>query len=333
MNLAVCGLRHGHIYDLIRRCGSRPDAALLGAWEEDADALRAAREALPGLPFYETWESILTDSRVDIVAVGDYYGIRGQRIIQALAAGKHVISDKPVCTRLDELDEIERLCGERGLKLSCLLDLRYDPALRTAQRLVSSGQLGEIHDIAFTGQHPLSWGSRPGWYFEPGKHGGTFNDIAIHGLDAVRMIAGLRLEKVLCARGWNAFAREAHDFRDCAQAMAKLNNGAGLMLDVSYAAPDPCGYALPTYWRFTFWGERGFLEARLGDGYVTLALAGDKATRRVEAEPVFGDALSDLLAEIEGKEVLFDTRSTLAAARDALALQAAADSMGKEGSR
>ncbi len=333
MNLAVCGLRHAHIYDLIRQCRNDSRVAVVGAWEEDGDARRAAGETLPGLAFYETWNDLLADPRVDIVAVGDYYGIRGRRIIEALEAGKHVISDKPVCTRMDELAQIERLCREKGRKLACMLDLRYDPALRMAQKLVSSGQLGEIHDVAFTGQHPLSWGVRPRWYFEPGKHGGTFNDIAVHGLDAVRMIAGLGPRRVLFARSWNAFARETPDFPDCAQAMLELDNGAGLMLDVSYAAPDPCGYLLPAYWRFTFWGERGFLEARLGDNFVTLAVAGDKSPRRPEAERIPGNALADLLTEIEGGKPLFDTQSALTAARDALALQAAADGIGKEGLR
>jgi predicted dehydrogenase len=66
--------------------------------------------------------------------------------------------------------------------------------------------LGKIKTAAFTGQHPLNWGVRPGWYFEEGKHGGTFNDIAIHGVDAISWIAGCKWAKTLYARdraSWN----------------------------------------------------------------------------------------------------------------------------------
>jgi len=33
------------------------------------------------------------------------------------------------------------------------------------------------------------WGTRPAWYFEPGMHGGTLNDIAIHALDFIPWVA------------------------------------------------------------------------------------------------------------------------------------------------
>ncbi len=331
MNLAVCGLRHVHIHTLIALCGVNPEVNLVGAFEADDAARLAAREALPGLPFYDTYGALLADPQVEAVAVGDYYGIRGERTLQALEAGKHVISDKPLCTRMEELDTIGRLCRGRGLCLGCLLDLRYDPALRLARSVVQAGQLGAVHDVSFTGQHPLSWGVRPSWYFEPGKHGGTFNDIAVHGLDAVRFITGMDMARVDFARSWNAFAKEAPDFPDCAQAALTLTGGAALMLDVSYAAPHPSGMILPPYWRFTFWGEGGFLEARLGDGFITLALAGDEAARQIPAEAVPGNPLSDFLEEVKGGRPLFDTESILTASRSALALQAAADSMRKEG--
>ena len=329
MNLAVCGLRHGHIRTLIDLCRANPEVSLLGAFEADDTAREAARDT--GLIFYDSYEALLADPRVEAVAVGDYYGIRGERTLQALSAGKHVISDKPLCTRMEELEQIASLCRQKHLVLGCLLDLRYDPALRLARDIVKGGALGEIHDVSFTGQHPLSWGVRPHWYFEPGKHGGTFNDIAVHGLDAVRFITGKDVARVDFARSWNAFAREAPDFPDCAQAALTLTGGAGLMLDVSYAAPHPSGMKLPPYWRFTFWGEGGFLEARLGDGFVTLALAGDEAPRKLPAKAVPGDPLADFLTEVSGQRPIFDTESVLTASRAALVLQHAADRMRKEG--
>ena len=231
-NIAFCGLRHGHIFSLYDLAKANPEVRVVGAWEEDEAARAQAMEKIAE-PFYGSYEQLLADPRVEIVAVGDYYGVRGQRIIQALRAGRHVLSDKPLCTRLSELDEIERLCREKGLYVGCMLDLRYDPALRLAARLVRSGELGEIHAVNFTGQHPLNYGTRPMWYFEPGKHGGTFNDLAIHGLDAVRFITGLDYRRTLYARQYNAFAREQPDFPDCAQLMGEYENGAGLVADVS----------------------------------------------------------------------------------------------------
>lgn len=326
MKIAFAGLRHGHIFSLADMARKNPQIAITGAWEEEPEAARAGREHFPE-PFYESYAALLADPEVEIVAIGDYYGIRGRRIIQALKAGKHVITDKPVCTRLEELDEIAALLGEKQRKLGCMLDLRYDPALRLARDIVRGGALGRIRTLMFTGQHPLAWGARPMWYFEEGKHGGVFNDIAIHGLDAVDFITGAAYARTLCARQWNAFARYAPDFRDCAQFMGELENGAGLIADVSYSAPSPAAFGLPPYWRFTLWGEGGWLECRYGEGRVHIACAGDEEAHTVSAPPVNGDYLSELVREIRGEDTLFNTETVLKSARRALELQKYADGM------
>lgn len=324
MNIAFCGLRHAHIHALYELAAAHAGVSITGAWEADA-AARQAAQARMTCPFYDSYDQLLADERVAIVAVGDYYGIRGQRVIAALRAGKHVLCDKPICTRLDELDEIERLCREKQLFVGCMLDLRYDPALRLAQKLIREGRLGEIHAVNFTGQHPLQYGVRPMWYFEEGKHGGTFNDLAIHGLDAVRYITGLEYRRTLKARQYNAFAHQQPDFADCAQLMGEYENGAGLVADVSYSAPSPSAFSLPTYWRFSFWGENGMLECRLGEGRVTYACAGMPQALCVAAEPVDEDCLRDLIRTIEGEPTAFAPNDALISTRTALCIQQAAD--------
>lgn len=328
MNIAFAGLRHDHIFVLAKEVRENPATTLCGWWEEDADARKAA-SALFAEPVYESYEALLADEQVQAVAIGDYYGVRGKRVIQALKAGKHVICDKPVCTSLEELDEIERLLDETGLKLGCMLDLRYEPALRHLALMVRKGMLGQIKTAAFTGQHPLNWGVRPGWYFEEGKHGGTFNDIAIHGVDAIGWITGSPWAKTLYARQWNAFAEHAPDFRDCAQCVGELANGANVMADVSYAAPSPKGFVTPAYWRFTLWGTGGFAECRYGDDTVTLMQTGDLQPVSVKASyPVTATCLTDFLKEIEGFPTDFDPRSVLQSSRATLQLQRYADQKG-----
>ena len=52
------------------------------------------------------------------------------------------------------------------------------------------------------------------WYFEEGKHGGTINDIAIHGIDLLRFITGKEFTKVNFAKTWNAFADKEPEFKE-----------------------------------------------------------------------------------------------------------------------
>ena len=89
-----------------------------------------------------------------------------------------------------DLDRIEALAREKNLKVGCMLTMRDAAAFIGARNLIQAGRIGEVHAIAFGGQHPLLLGSRPGWYFEQGKHGGTITDIGIHAIDALPWVTG-----------------------------------------------------------------------------------------------------------------------------------------------
>ena len=324
MNIAFAGFRHGHIFTLYRWAAEHPDVNIAAAWEENDAAKKEAEQR--GVTFNcNSFDEMLTYSGIDAVAIGDYYGIRGERIIKALKAGKHVVADKPVCTSLAELDEIERLAKENNLKIGCMLDLRYTRSPKAARDIILSGRLGDIHAISFGGQHPLNYGSRPSWYFEKGKHGGTINDIAIHGLDLVRYITGLELESVTAARTWNAFATDEKHFKDCAQFMAVLSGGTGLMADVSYSLPCGCKFPLVQPWRFTFWGEKGVLEFSVNDDKIVLEMAGTDSPEIIVGELPEENTVFDFLADISGIPNALDTENVLKSSRAALTVQSFAD--------
>ena len=268
MNIAFAGFRHSHIFGLYNKALADEEVNIIGCFEED-EATRKSVEEKKGITFtYNAYEEILKDESVKAVAIGDYYGKRGTMVIEALKHGKHVICDKPICTNLDELEEIDRLSSEKELEVCCMLDLRYMAQVSKVKEIIESGELGEIHNVSFTGQHPLNYGTRPGWYFEEGKHGGTINDIAIHGIDLVRFLTGKNLTKVNCAKTWNAFADKEPAFKDCGQFMAEMEN-MSIMADVSYAAPK-CGFSMPTYWDFYFWGSKGMLNFKLNEKTIHL---------------------------------------------------------------
>ncbi|HCS75525.1 MAG TPA: gfo/Idh/MocA family oxidoreductase, partial [Clostridiales bacterium] len=204
IKIAFAGFRHGHINALYKLAEQNPDVQIVAAYEADADA-RAAAEADLGVNFaHDSYEDMLNEEDIDVVAIGDYYGKRGSLAIDALKAGKHVYADKPLCTSLDELDEIERLSREKALKVGCMLDMRQNKVVQPVRNFIQEGNLGEIHALFFSGQHPLMYGSRPDWYFEKGKHGGTINDIAIHGMDIVEYLTGLSMKSVTSARCWTS---------------------------------------------------------------------------------------------------------------------------------
>lgn len=321
MNIAFAGFRHGHIIGLYDMAISSNEVNVAGCFEENNEAKEKAKKDR-GMDFnYNSYEEVLADSNVDVIAIGDYYGKRGKMVIEALKSGKHVICDKPICTSLCELDEIERLSEEKNLKVACMLDLRYMSQTEKVKDLILKGEIGEVINVSFTGQHCLDYGNRPVWYFEEGKHGGTINDIAIHGIDLVRYITGKNLTKINCAKAWNAFASEEPGFKDCGQFMVEMEN-MSVMADVSYAAPK-CNKTLPTYWDFYFWGRDGMINFRCSEKVIHLYNNGEE--KIISCEAGGSKYLHDFIVEIKGEGIGTDTKETLKSQKQVLMIQHEAD--------
>jgi len=326
--VAFIGLRHGHVKGLYKLLQERGGAVAVAACEEDA----GTRESLvdSGIAItHNSYEAMLTDADCDIVACGDYYAVRGERLEKALEAGKHVIADKPLCTSLTELDRIETLAREKDLRVGCMLALCDAAPIQTLRRLLREGALGEVHTIHFDGKHPLNYGHRPAWYFEEGKHGGTLNDIAIHAIDAIPWITGIDLAEVTAARAWNARLKECPFFQDAAVCMLLMENGGAVTGDVSYLAPEGQGFTMPSYWRFSMAGSEGYAETSATSDAVRLFRKGATEGETIALDPARpGGYWDDFLADIDGQpnEQGLNTARVLLSARRTLEVQAAADS-------
>ncbi len=317
MNIAFAGFKHMHIVDLYTAAQNNTNCNIVGSFEDDAYYRKSAEQR--GINFnYESFDSLLADNS-DTVAIGDFFANRGTLAIKALEAGKNVICDKPMCTSLEELDRIEVLAKEKRLYVSCMFTMRYEGITEAAKEAVKL--IGDVKSVYFGGQHPLLYPSRPKWYFENGKYGGLINDLAIHGIDLVYYLCGLRITDIKAARCYNAFAKKDPDFLDSGQFMATLSNGAGLIADVSYSVPDAVNYALPYYWTFYFWGENGMFSFSLGADHVTCFTANSPLPRIIKKAVAPVDFLSDFLALTKGEKSVLTTEEAISSTRDTLKIQ------------
>jgi len=299
--MAFIGFRHPHINGLYKLAVEHPDIEVVGVCEEDA-ASRAALAAA-GIPItHESYAQMLDEAACDIVACGDYNQIRAERLCAALERGCHVIGDKPLCIRLEELDRIQRLAQERRRCVGCMLDLVDHGPYRALREVIQRGRIGEVHAINFQGQHPLRYGQRPMWYFEPGKHGGTLNDILIHAVDAIPWLTGRRIVEITAARAWNARLKQHPQFQDGATAMLRLDNDGAATGDVSYLSSDRHSFAMAPYWRFTLWGAEGVAETSAIASHVTVWRSDtDGVIQEPAAPPRTGGYFEDFLHEIAGQ--------------------------------
>ena len=325
--IAFAGFRHVHMLQF-HALASRHGGVEIAAAAEDDRAAAAAAAAQGVRLTHPTVDALLADAAAyDALAIGETFGRRAALALRGLEAGRHLIIDKPPCIRLDELERIAAAARAKSLSVGCLLDLRDSGPIRALRRELRAGTVGRVHSVVFMGQHPLLFGSRPAWYFEPGQHGGTLNDIAIHALDGLPWLLGSPVAEIVSARTWNDRLAQHPDFEIGAQLMIRLADGTGCIGDVSYLAPDSQGYTVPQYWRFTLAGELGTLEAASTSKEVMVWKDGEKKGAALPLEPArAGGVLDDFLAEIGGRphEAELTTEGVFASARAALLAQQAA---------
>ncbi len=318
LRIAAVGFRHGHVLGFIKQAQELDYCELVGVVEESDDDLSILERA--GVErTHASFDELLDDVEFDVVATADYYAKRGSVIIKALENGKHVIFDKPMCTSVDELRRIKHLCDENDLEVAMQLSMRFGAAYQTMRRMIREGEVGDFLAATTFGQHPLGYlSTRPNWYFEEGKHGGTINDIFIHGADMLRYCTGQEFETVIAAEAWNESLPEVPTFQVGAQCMMKMSEGPRVMADVSYMPGRS--------WQFFVTGTEGYLTVAGGDILLRPTGGEDTIVEVDEVELPFSSPFEDFVSHLaHGTERFIPMEDVFRSQMAVLAAQKAAD--------
>jgi predicted dehydrogenase len=167
-------------------------AGVLGSSPDRA----GARAAALGLPVaYASLDDLLADGSVDVVHVTSPNDLHYPQVKAILAAGKHVICEKPLAMTAAQSAEMVDLARDSGRIAAVCYNIRFYPLNQHARGLIASGALGEVRLI--TGHYHQDWLARDtdwNWRLVP-EAGGTLRsvgDIGTHWLDLVTFIAGER---------------------------------------------------------------------------------------------------------------------------------------------
>ena len=121
------------------------------------------------------------------------------QVRDALAAGKHVVCEKPLATTSAESAELLELARRGGLVHCTNFNLRFYPIAHQARALVASGVLGAVWNVH--GGYLQDWLLYPtdwNWRLEPEKGGAlrAVADIGSHWMDLAQWVSGRRIEAV-----------------------------------------------------------------------------------------------------------------------------------------
>jgi len=135
------GNRHAMIYR------ENPLAELVGVCDKRPDRLDAAKTT-HGVPGWESAEAMLADLAPDVVSVttGGYeYGSdHYEPTMQALAAGCHVLGEKPISNEIPLAEEMVAKAREMGVCYGINLNHRFTPATLVAKKWQEEGRLGHL---------------------------------------------------------------------------------------------------------------------------------------------------------------------------------------------
>ena len=166
-----------------------------GIWDIKEERRNLAKER--GLHVYSSLNELLDDVNVDIVTIATPNDVHAEIAIAAMKAGKHVISEKPVCMNSKELQQIFDVSNETNRLFTTHQNRRWDSDYILMRNLYVSGQLGHVFSIESRYQ-----GSRgiPGdWRGEKQHGGGMMFDWGVHLIDQILcMTSGLKIQQVYC---------------------------------------------------------------------------------------------------------------------------------------
>ena len=191
-NLAIVGFggMAGWHYDLIEKL---ENLSVSGIWDIKEERREYARSRQ--IPVYESLEDLLADETVDLVLVATPNDVHKSIAIAAMAAGKNVVSEKPVTLCSEDLQEMIKASETYGKFLTVHQNRRWDEDFLTVKKLMDEGTLGEIYRL-----ESRVHGSRgiPGdWRQEKEHGGGMVLDWGVHLLDqALMLFPGVALKTV-----------------------------------------------------------------------------------------------------------------------------------------
>jgi predicted dehydrogenase len=172
------GIAENHLREY-QKAGYRV-VALCDVVEERA--LKRRDEFFPQASIYADYRAVLDREDVGVVDIATHPIERAPMLIDALNAGKHVLSQKPFVLDLDFGETVIALAREKKRKLAVNQNGRWAPHFSYIRQAIAHGLLGEVHSAHFTVHWDHGWTA--GTAFNQVKHLMLY-DFAIHWFDIV----------------------------------------------------------------------------------------------------------------------------------------------------
>jgi len=224
---------------------------------------------------YTDYRELLREVQPDLVAICTESGLHAQIALDCIAAGSHLIIEKPIALSIKDADAIIQAAAEEGVKVSACHQNRFNKSILKIRDAVDKRRFGRM----FHGAAHIRWNrgweyyDRAAWRGTWEQDGGALMNQCIHNIDLLRWMMGGEVEEVFAYTD-----RLNHDYieaEDLGVALVRFSNGAyGLIEGTTNIYPRNLEETLYLF------GEKGTVKA------------GGQSVNLIE-EWRFSDALDD----------------------------------------
>ncbi|MFC8516315.1 Gfo/Idh/MocA family protein [Streptomyces sp. NPDC057257] len=134
-----------------------------------------------------SYAELLADPEVEVVYNPLANGLHGPWNLAALAAGKHVLSEKPSASNAEEAAEVREAVAKAGTVFMEGFHYPFHPVTRRLHEILADGELGDLRRVETTVAIPPPADTDPRWSLP--LAGGSMMDLGCYGLHAMRMLA------------------------------------------------------------------------------------------------------------------------------------------------
>lgn len=260
LTFAALGIDHRHIFGMSENM-MKAGAKFAGWWSEGSpETLSGFQKRFGDVPRMETKDALLERSDIDLILIAAVPADRAALAIEAMEHGKDVMTDKPGCTTLEQLDAINAAVKNTNRIWSIDFSERFEvPCTTKADQLIKDGAIGQVIQTVGLGPHRLNLPTRPDWFVERDRYGGILCDIASHQIDQFLYFTNSTDAEITLAHVANYANPNQPGLQDFGEVALKSDTAHGYVR-VDWYTPD----ALPTWGdgRLTILGTEGFIELR-----------------------------------------------------------------------
>jgi predicted dehydrogenase len=188
------GRTHSNAYRQVARFFEMPvEPVMKVLCDNEPEGTQRAADRLGWEEASNDWEAVVKRDDIDIVDICTPGFLHAPMAIAAAKAGKHVICEKPLANTLKEAQQMLDAVKKAGVKHMCGFTYRFNPAIATIKKMISSGELGEIfhvraayqQDWIVDPQFPLNWR-----LVKETAGSGALGDIGAHITDLTHHLVG-----------------------------------------------------------------------------------------------------------------------------------------------